>query len=344
MNNSISPHRWPAEWEPQAATWIAWPHNRETWPGRFENVPQAFERFIAEISRSQPVSILAGPPNMLPSARDAVGHLPNVTIHEVPTNDCWIRDFGPTFVRRNDDKSVVGVNWHFNAWGGKYTPYDDDAAAGLEICRILACPFSQSSLHCEGGALEGNGANTLLTTSNCLLSPLRNPGWTRGMVEDELRLQLGVNEIIWVDGGGLQGDDTDSHIDQLARFVSPRVVVAATSSRSDDPNCSGLNENVRILRQVPQGFGPALTVHELPTPPPRFIGSQRVPESYCNFLFINGAVLVPTFRSPATDQAAIDLLTQLIPSRRIVPLDAYDLAWGLGALHCASQQQPKPRA
>ena len=195
-------------------------------------------------------------------------------------------------------------------------------------------------MHCEGGALEHDGAGTLLTTSSCLLSPARNPGWSRNMIEDELKRQLGVTRIVWVDGGGLDGDDTDGHIDQLARFVTPGIVVAATSSRADDPNREGLLHNVKVLREVVRADGEALQVHLLPTPPPRFVDQVRVPESYCNFIFVNGGLIVPTFRHPETDNAAIQLLSELLPERRVIGLDAYDLIWGLGAFHCASQQQP----
>ncbi len=340
MLETNSPHRWPAEWERQAATWISWPHNRETWPDRFDSIPTAFERFVADVSRTQQVHVLSGPAETHPSAATMIGHRPNVKVHSVVTNDCWVRDYGPTFVRRRDDRTLVGIDWQYNAWGGKYPPYDDDAAAAQQICRILGCAFSSSPLYCEGGALEGNGDGTLLTTSSCLMSPLRNPGWTRQMVEDELSVQLGVDRIVWVDGGGLVGDDTDGHIDQLARFVSTDVVVAAVSSQAGDENAVGLRDNVRILRETRTRNGGNLKVFELPTPPPRYVGGQRVPESYCNFLFINSGLIVPTFRNPSTDQFAVDLFTQLLPERRVVPMDAYDLIWGLGAFHCASQHQP----
>jgi agmatine deiminase len=183
----------------------------------------------------------------------------------------------------------------------------------------------------------------LLTTSSVLMNPSRNPGWTREMVEGELQRQLGVSNIIWVDGGGLLGDDTDGHIDQLARFVSPGVVVAAVSSRLSDPNQAGLAENIRILQNAKLADGQPIEVHPLPTPPPRFVDQRRVPESYCNFLFANGIVVVPTFQCEPTDHAALRLFEQLLPDRRVVPIDATDLIWGLGAFHCASQQQPETK-
>ena len=338
--NIDSPHHWPAEWEPQAATWLAWPHNRDTWPGHYEPVPNQYKAFVSAIASVQPVHVLAGPSSASPSADAVLGRIPNVTIHQLATNDSWIRDYGPTFVRRVDDGSLVGVDWKFNAWGGKYPPFDLDADAARQICMKLPCPRSCSTLYCEGGALETDGRKTLLTTSSCLRSPLRNPGWTRSMVEQELMRQLGISKTIWVDGGGLLGDDTDGHIDQLARFVKPNVVVAATSSVPSDPNRDGLEKNVRILQEASDAHGKPFEVHSLPTPPPRFIDDARVPESYCNFLFAGGIVVLPTFRSPSTDAHAIDLLQGLLPTHRVVPLDAYDIAWGLGAFHCLSQQQP----
>jgi agmatine deiminase len=235
---------------------------------------------------------------------------------------------------------MVGINWHFNAWGGKWPPYDDDAKAGTVVCQTIGCLRSTSPLYCEGGALETDGAGTLLTTSSVLLNPNRNPGWSREMVEAELKRQLGVKKIIWVDGGGLLGDDTDGHIDQLARFVAPGEIVVATSSSMSDPNHAGLAENMHLLRRSLSASEEKFQVHALPTPPPRMVDQHRVPESYCNFLFANEVVIVPTFRNDKTDQHALRLLEQLIPNRRIVPLDAFDLIWGLGAFHCASQQQP----
>lgn len=341
--NTTSPHFWPAEWEQQTATWIAWPHNLETWPDRFEPIPALFVKFIEAISRFQQVHVLSGPAGIEVTAEEHLSNLSGVTIHSVATNDTWIRDYGPTFVTRKADGTLVAVDWQYNAWGDKYPPYDDDARATERIRRIIGCELSASAMYCEGGAIDGNGAGTVMATTSCLLSPTRNPGWTRDMVEDELKRQLGIDKILWVDGGGLAGDDTDGHIDQLARFVGPATVVAASSSQPDDPNRQGLERNVGTLREATTRDGIRLNVHTLPTPPPRFIGNKRVPESYCNFLFVEGAVIVPTFRHDPTDQMAIELLGRLIPDRKIIPIDAHELVWGLGAFHCASQHQPAPR-
>jgi agmatine deiminase len=333
-------YRWPAEWEPQVATWISWPHNRITWPGYFDPVPEVFVHFVRELSKVQRVEVLSGPPLVAPAAEELLSGLENVTIHSVPTNDVWIRDFGPTFVKRTRDNALVGIDWQFNAWGGKYPPFDRDAAAAETICRLANCQRNESWLFCEGGGLETDGQGTLLTTSSVLLSETRNPNCSREKVEAELRRTLGVTTIVWVDGGGLAGDDTDGHIDQLARFVGPDTVVAAVSSTQSDSNHQGLAENLKQLQQTRSASGQLLNVIPLPIPQPRSVESKRVPESYCNFLIANGIVIVPTFRSPSTDTAALRLFEQLMPDRRVVPLDAFDLIWGLGAFHCASQQQP----
>lgn len=340
LNTNASPHTWPAEWAPQSSTWLAWPHNRETWPDQFDKVSSAFVKLVQELGRVQSVHVLAGPFDVQPAARDVLSADPQLTIHDIKTNDAWIRDFGPTFVNRKDDSSLVGVTWKYNGWGAKYPPFGDDAKAAQLICRSIQCPQSRSTMYCEGGSLDGNGDGIVMTTSSCLLSVSRNPGWTRPMVETELRLQLGASKIIWLDGGGLEGDDTDGHIDQLARFVSRDAIVVATSSDPSDPNRDGLERNADILEQSTNGNGSQFQVHRLPTPPPRYAGERRIPESYCNFLFANGIVIMPTFRCDKTDQNAIDTLQSLLPNRTIIPLDAHEFSIGLGAFHCASQQQP----
>ncbi len=334
-----SPYRWPAEWEPQAATWIAWPHNLDTWPNRFENIPALFSEFVRTLAEVQEVHVLVDA-HCRETASVHLNGNPNIHLHEVPTNDCWIRDYGPTFVQRIDDRTLAAVDWKYNAWGGKYPPYDLDAAAAEAVCRIIGCPRNLSCIYCEGGALEGNGARTLITTERCLLHPRRNPGWSKDMVAQELSRQLGVDKIIWLPGDGLEGDDTDGHVDQLARFVNNATVVVATSSDADDPNARHLQANRRLLQSSTTADGQPIEVYELATPRARWVDGARVPESYCNFLIANGIVVLPTFRHEPTDRQAIELLTFLFPDRTIVPIDAYDLVWGLGAFHCASQQQP----
>ena len=336
--NTSSPHSWPAEWERQEATWIAWPHNVTTWPGHFDSIPRFFERFANELAGFQPVRVLVNPKNPNGAAERLAGRA-NITLHEIETNDCWIRDFGPTFVKTRAHGELVGIDWRYNAWGGKYLPYDADAAAAERVCWLAGTMRSRSPMHCEGGALETDGAGTLITTNSCLLAPNRNPGWTRTMLEAELSRQLGVSQIIWLGGKSLEGDDTDGHVDQVARFIAPGIVVVA-STDTGDQNHAGLRDNARVLREAVDARGKRLEVHELPLPPPRCHQGARIPESYCNFVFVNGALFVPTFRNPETDRVAVELLAGLLPDRQIIPLDASDLVLGLGALHCISQQQP----
>lgn len=334
------PFRWVAEWQPHAATWIAWPHNLHTWPNRFENIPATFERLIRTLAEVEEVHVLGGPSDSTQIARETFGNTPRVTVHGIETNDCWIRDFGPTFLLHSNGSELAAVDWVYNAWGGKYPPYDEDAKNANRICDIVGCQRFPSRLVCEGGSLETDGAGTLMTTSRCLLSMSRNPDWSRSMVEDELRFQLGIHKVLWVDGGELAGDDTDSHIDQLVRFVRPGLVTAAVSFSSDDENAAKLEKQYHHLLTMRDAQDKPLEIVRLSTPPPRFIQGERVPESYCNFYIANGIVVVPTFGFRETDEAALQTLRELMPDRTIIPIDASDLIWGRGAFHCITQQQP----
>ncbi len=340
MKASDAGFRWVAEWEPHDATWIAWPHNLDTWPDRFENIPTTFERMIRTLAEVEKVNVLGGPDHVFEIAKQALLDCKNVEVHPFDTNDCWIRDFGPTFVVNREKKQLGGIDWQYNAWGGKWPPFNEDAANAQRICETISCRRFASKLFCEGGSLETDGEGTLLTTSRCLLSMSRNPDWSRAEVERELESQLGISRVLWIDGGELEGDDTDSHIDQLVRFIRPGLVVAATSYSSDDENAVKLEKQLSCLSNVLDARNKPLDIVKLPTPPPRFIQKERVPESYCNFYFANGIVLVPTFGFRETDEDALHILRELLPDRQIIPLDANDLIWGRGAFHCATQQQP----
>jgi len=335
-----SPFRWPAEWEPQDRVWLAWPHNRETWPDRFGPVPTAFAALVRAVAEVTPVGLLAAGP-LAAEAHRVIGPLDHVELVDCPTNDCWIRDYGPTFVQDTRDGSVWGVDWGYNAWGGKYPPWDADLAAGERICGTAGCRRLVGRLTAEGGALETDGQDRLLTTPECLITDTRNPGWDAEAVARELHRCLGIREILWLDGGGLEGDDTDGHIDQLARFVDPENIVAAVADDPADPNREPLEANFRQLKLWGQQTTPPVAIHRLPVPPPRRIAGRRVPESYCNFLMVGGRrLLVPQFRAAAADARALRRFAELLPRWEIVGLDASDLVWGLGAFHCASQQQP----
>lgn len=335
--------RVPAEWEPQAHVWLSWPHNLETWPGHFERIPDFFARWVRLIAESTPVRVLAVK-ETAKACELLIGGVSNTAIVPVATNDCWIRDYGPTFVEDGfvedgPERKLLGVNWQYNAWGGKYPPWDLDNEVAGQVCSYLGIPSVNGGLCLEGGALEFDGAGRLLTTPGCLITETRNPGMTKDQISLELHRQLGVIEIVWLDGGGLRGDDTDGHIDQLARFIDRKNVVVAVSDDPADENAAGLEENFRQLHLWGDTTSPRVTVHRLPIPPARSIDGTRIPESYCNFLRLGKErLLVPTFDAP-TDDHAIGLLREL-SGAEVTGIDCRDMVWGLGALHCGSRDQP----
>jgi len=327
----------PAEWEPQAATWLSWPHKLASWPGKFAPIPRLYARLVRELAAAQPVHILAGGHPMA-QARVMVGRMPNVWLHDIPTDDAWIRDSGPTFLVGPPGAPPALVDWGYNAWGGKYPPYENDDAIGRLIARRLGRVCYEPGIILEGGAIDVDGRGTLLTTEQCLLNPNRNPQLSRADVERYLADYLGARKVLWL-AGGIVGDDTDGHIDELARFVAPKTVVAAVEEDSRDENFAPLQDNLRRLRAMTDAAGEPLTVIPLPLPRPIWHDGQRLPASYCNFYLANGLAIVPQFGDPA-DARAVEILGRLLPGRRICPLDARDLAWGLGAFHCITQQQP----
>lgn len=342
--------RVPAEWEPQQCLWLAWPHNLETWPGsannpglanntaRFNKIPPFYARWIQLICESTPVRILASNESAK-TCEQLVGGFSNVEIIDIPTNDCWIRDYGPTFVVHKNDPTIRGVNWNYNAWGGKYAPWDLDDAAAQKICEAENIPCVDGALCLEGGSLEFDGHGRVLTTPDCLVTESRNPGLTADDVSRELHQRLGVTEIVWIDGGGLEGDDTDGHIDQLARFTDRENVVVSVTNDPSDFNRLALEKNYQQLKLWAGTTSPSVQVHRMPIPPARMIDGRRVPESYCNFLRLGPErLLVPTYGVLADDYA-IGLLTELTGAE-VTGLDCRDLVWGLGALHCASRDQP----
>lgn len=338
--------RVPAEWEPQAAVWIAWPHNPQTWPQHFDPIPDCFRRFIRLISEVVPVNVI-GDPKLRQQA--AVEAWTNVSWFDIPTNDCWIRDYGPTFVvdglRSDGSQQHSAIDWNYNSWGGKYPPWDADNAATAQIIQQTDWPRVAGGLTVEGGALEWDGSGRLLTTTDCLVTDTRNPGLSKPEIENRIQELTGTHEIVWVDGGGLIGDDTDGHIDQLARFIDRETVVVAACDDASDPNRPGLEANERLLRDWAGKTSPTVSVHRLPIPPARSVEGQRVPESYCNFLRLGpDRLLVPTFGCDKQDSQAIGLLGELArrgsPQIEVIGIDCRDLVWGLGALHCASCNQP----
>lgn len=336
----------PPEWSPHAGTWLAWPHNAETWPGRLPQVVRFWGQLVATLCRFEPVHLLVPTePSLAAEARRCVRDLPHsnhVHLHAIDTNDAWIRDFGPTFLAHRQRNEVAVVDWQYDAWGGKYPPYDKDQQATAQIARWLGVQRFAPPIVLEGGAFDVDGRGTVLVTESCLLEAGRNAGMTRDDATRWLAQYLNAPHAIWL-GGGIAGDDTDGHVDQLVRFVGPHTVVAALEDDPHDENYEPLRENYERLLRARDATGRRLNVVPLPMPAPVFDGPKRLPASYANFYIANGAVLVPTFDDPA-DAVALRRMAQLFPDREICPLDSRHLVAGLGGIHCITQQQPRATA
>ena len=332
----------PAEWEPQAAVWLSWPHNRKTWPGHFRPIPAAFAEIIAIISRHEKVCVNIARPRQRRAwslLNRAKADLAQVTFFNHATNDCWCRDHGPIFVRNARTGEVALTDWSFNAWGGKYRPFVLDNRIPARIARTLRLRRFPVDMVLEGGSIDVNGQGLLLTTEACLLNRNRNPKFGRGGIEQALKDNLGVREVLWL-GQGIEGDDTDGHVDDLSRFFRPDGIVTAVERNQRDRNHRPLQENLERLHRLRTPAGRKFTIVELPMPRRCSRDGQRLPASYANFLIINEAVLMPAFRQPNRDAEAAEVLAGCFPGRKIIPVDCLDLVWGLGTLHCISQQQP----
>jgi agmatine deiminase len=338
---SADGYRLPAEWEPHAATWIAWPHRRATFLGDFDVIPEFFARFIRLLAPWEPVKVIATGA-ALADARRRLDGVVNVECVDIPTNDSWLRDTGPVFlVPREPHKGTgrpLAVCWEWNAWGAKYPPWDLDARVSRAIAGRLGMPVVAPGVVLEGGAIETDGEGTLLVNHRCVVDPRRNPGLSRDDLEQVLRRQLAVDRVIWL-GGELAGDDTDGHIDQLARFVSPGCVVAARQPDRLDPNHASLAENLEQLEAAVDARGRRLDVIPIDIPPRFAFAGTQLPASHLNFYVANGAVMVPVFGAQ-TDETAIRTLAACFPARRIVPVDCHELVRGRGALHCVTRDQP----
>lgn len=334
----------PAEWELQTAVWLSWPHRRASWPGRgrFTPVPAKFALVAATISRFEDVHLNAAR-ELQPQARRlcklAGADMARVFFHDHPTDDAWCRDHGPIFVKNDATGEIAVTGWKFNAWGRKYPRFARDARIPARVARLLGMRLFSPGIVLEGGSIDVNGQGLLLTTESVLLNPNRNPHLTRAQIEHALRRFLGVREILWL-GSGIEGDDTDGHVDDLTRFFKPDGIVTAVSSNPRERNHRPLHENLERLRSLRTSAGRRFDIRELPMPALRVIDGRALPASYANFLIVNGAVLVPTFQQPRLDGAALEILRDCFPGREVIGIDSLDLVWGLGALHCISQQQP----
>jgi agmatine deiminase len=339
----------PAEWEPHEATWIAWPHNRNDWPGKFAAIPLVYGEIVRQLHRSEPVRILVNGPAGEERARTVLQKLElgwkRISFRRVPTDRVWTRDYGPLFIEEPNGLGLV--YWQFNGWA-KYPDHRRDGRVPARVAQGMPGVHFMFSGHVhgrsvvlEGGAIDVNGLGCLLTTEECLLSKVqcRNPGFSRKDYEKVFARYLGVTKVLWL-GKGITGDDTHGHVDDLARFVAPRTVVAVVEDDAKDENYRPLQENLDRLRGMTDQDGHRLEVAPLPMPAPVVWDGQRLPASYANFYIANDRVLVPTFNDP-NDRKALGILADLFPTRTVVGIHAVDLVWGLGTLHCLTQQQPR---
>jgi agmatine deiminase len=334
--------RMPAEWEPQAAVWLSWPHRYATWPGQFRPVPHAFAAIVAQISRFQEVRINAASRLQERARRlcaTAGADLKRVRFFTLPTNDAWCRDHGPIFVKADRTGEVAVTDWVYNAWGGKYPPYDLDNTIPRKIAARLRLRRFASAMVLEGGSIDVNGDGLLLTTEQCLLNPNRNPHLTPKQIEQNLKDYLGVRTVLWL-GEGILGDDTDGHVDDITRFYKVDGIITCVEANGRDANHRPLAANLDRLRGFRTPAGRKFDLVEIPLPRPFGFQGRPVPASYANFLVINGAVLVPQFRQPRRDAAAREIIGGCFPGREVIGIDCFHLIWGLGTLHCISQQQP----
>lgn len=365
--SSLGVFRMPAEWEAHAATWLAWPHYRGDWPGKFEPIPWVYAEIIRHLARHERVELIVKDTVAEKAAKKMLARANalsnNVRFHRWPTDRVWVRDSGCTFVITTAEQEqsfappdsrgrlsprgqgqLAAIKWRFNAWA-KYSNWKKDKLIGSRMAkaagaRELRALFGEERVVLEGGSIDVNGKGTLLTTEECLLSPeqQRNSAMEREDYEKVFRDYLGVRNVIWLDRG-IVGDDTHGHVDDISRFVAPDTVVTVVEENPKDSNYAALQENVRRLRAAADQDGNPLQIIELPMPAPVVFDGRRLPASYGNFYIANGVVLVPVFNDP-NDRLALNILSDVFPDREVIGIYSGDLIWGFGAMHCMTQQQP----
>lgn len=342
--------RWPAEWEPHAATWLCWPHNPETWPDSLGLAEDAFAAICRALAPGEWVRIAVAP-DRADEVRQQLRGMgiadgATVELHRFPTNDAWVRDYGPIVLTRvqpcpSDVPARILLDFRFDNWGRKYPAWELDDAVPSQIAQVTGIPRVSIDWVLEGGSIDGDGRGTILTTESCLLNSNRGywgPDRSHAGMESALHAALGTQTVIWL-AGGIAGDDTDGHIDDVARFVREGVVAAVRCRDGSDPDHAILEENWRRLQAARDAGGHALELAELPAPPPFERRGERLPASYANFYLANGVALVPVFGAPS-DERALRILSDLLPDREIVPIRSLGLVEGLGSIHCVTQQEP----
>ena len=337
----------PAEWHPHTATWLTWPKDPMTWPDRVPIVENIYLEMIAALTPHEVVNLLVDDQKTEDAVR-ARCQFPssnNLRIHQIRTVDSWIRDYGPGFLI-DSNGNLAFNDWRFNAWGSKYEDLKQDDGIPSQLEGIIKAPRFEPGIVMEGGSIEINGNGCVLTTEQCLLNPNRNPDLSRNEIEQYLKNYLGVEKVLWL-GEGIVGDDTDGHIDDIARFVSTDTIVCAIEEDPTDANYKLLQDNLDRLQLMTDVHGNRFNIVTLPMPgivsgESSDRNLERLPASYANFYIGNGVVLAPLF-GHANDQRAVDILQSLFPDRRVVPINCEPLVWGMGTIHCVSQQQPRPQ-
>jgi agmatine deiminase len=333
----------PAEWEPHEATWLSWPQpDCNSFPESYDRVIPTFVKMAETLAESEIVRINVSGAEQEKTVRKLLRSCPpeRVEYFHIPTDEPWCRDHGPIFVKRDKSPQLAVLNFGFNAWGFKLSPFDEDNAVPPAVAKALGLPiFNFEHFILEGGSIDTNGQGTLLTTESCLLNANRNPTLDRSAIEKKLRDKLGVKKILWL-GDGIEGDDTDGHVDDITRFIGPSTVITAVEEDEHDPNFEPLQRNLDRLHTMRLADGEPLHVFTLPMPTRIMRDGQRLPASYANFYIANSVVLLPVFNEH-NDSWAVSALHEAFPTRRIVPIDCRELIWGLGAFHCLTQQQPQ---
>jgi agmatine deiminase len=347
LNEIITPcelgYHFPAEWEKHAATWLSYPHNETSWPGKIHTIFPYYHQFIKELALGEKVNINIRDEVMQHHVNLALSDLgvnmQNIVLHIMPTNDAWCRDHGPAFVVNSQalhPKAII--NWDYNGWGGKY-PAELDTTIPARIGEKLHLPVFHPGIVMEGGSVDFNGKSTILTTLSCLLNPNRNPNLSQDEIEKYLMDYYGADQVLWL-GEGIEGDDTDGHIDDLTRFVNEDTVITMIEHNKSDANYIPLKNNLNMLGKLRLVNGKQLNIIELPMPEPAYYEGQRLPLSYANFYMANAGLMLPTYRCKQDDQA-VSILEGCIKDRPVIGLDSVEIIWGLGSWHCLSQQEPE---
>ncbi|MGV6943994.1 agmatine deiminase family protein [Sphingobacterium kyonggiense] len=335
--------RFPAEWELQEALWLSWPHKEESWPGKLETIYAPYAQFIKIVADDQLVRINVADEEMKNFATKHIevagANMKNISFHMNPTNDAWCRDHGPSFVINDQTGEKAVVDWGYNAWGGKYPPFDLDDVVPTRIAKEFNLKLFTPPIVMEGGSVEFNGKGTVLTTTACLLNENRNPHLTKEQIEQYLLDYYGQDQVLWL-GDGIIGDDTDGHIDDITRFVAEDTVLTVIEEDPNDENHPILQENLETLKSMRLLDGRPLKIVELPMPKPVIYEDQQLPASYANFYIANKTVIVPVFND-ANDDRALAIIQSCFPDRKVIGIDSVDIIWGLGSFHCLSQQEPK---